>query len=441
MNNKKIEKKQKKRFINTEFEQEIPFSNRILIYAIIAFVISFVFWANEATLDEVARGQGQVVPSSEIQIVESLEAGLIEDILVGEGDMVKAGQIVLRLKNTQARADLESKLSKFYSLRARAERLKAEAAGAEELEFSEQLIANAPKSVNEELQAFLANQKNIETQLDIFDRQIRQKQQEVSETRSRIRDIESVMDVSQDEYDILSQLVERGSASKVELMQLDRSLKEQKAELNALRLSLPRLNEAVQEIRARKEDVISEAKAKAQQERAVTMQEVSSLQKTIEGLEDRQVRTELRSPVSGVIKDVLVSSVGEVVKPGEELLQIVPEDDQLLIETRIRPSDIAFLRPGQRAVVQVTAYDFSIYGGLIGEVVGISADTITDQEGQTFYRVKIKTSESKIRQKGEVLPIIPGMIATVDIVTGERTVMQYIMNPILRTMNTAFREQ
>lgn len=434
-------KKPGHRFINTEFEQEIPFSNRIILYSVIAFFLAFISWANYASLDEVARGQGKVIPSTEIQIVESLDPGIVEEILVNEGDFVKKDQPVIRLKDTQAKSDLNAQQSEYYSLIARRERLKAEARELDQLSFPPVIQEKSPESVEEELQVFRANKRKMKGKLDVMELQEGQKRKELLEATKRIKDLKAVIEISRDEYNILSSLVERGSASKVELLQLERSLKEKEAELNSLKSSLPRLRESIQEYEARKNEIISKAQAEAQESLAKTIQKINSLKERIKGLQDKKVRTVLNSPVAGIVKEVKVSSIGEVVKPGEGVVEIVPDDDKLVIEAKIRPEQIAFISPKQKAIVQITAYDFAIYGGLVGKVTSISADTITDEEGNSFYRVKILTDKSKIIHNGEVLPIIPGMIASVDIVTGEKTVMQYILKPIFRTFNTALREK
>ena len=437
--NKKLQNP--KRFINPHFENELPFSNRAILYTIIAFCIAFLIWANNATLDEVARGMGQVVPSSEIQIVESLDPGIVEAILVNEGDIVEPNEEVLRLRDIQATADLESSEKEFYSLKARAQRLRAQAGGLEEPDFTEIVRQQVPASVREERQSFVASLSNIDSQIDILERQKRQKQQEIQETRARINDLRQVLEVTRDEYNILQPLVERGSAAKVELLQIERKLREQETELNSLQASIPRMREAARELESKQEEIRSKAKAEAQEELAQVVQKINSLEQTIKGLQDKKVRTTLRSPVKGTVKEINVNSVGEVVKPGEQLIQIVPDNDQLIIETRIRPEQIAFIRPGQKAVVQITAYDFAVYGGLNGKVVDISADTITNEEGEAYYRVRVLTEESRIERKNETLPIIPGMIASVDIVTGHKTVMEYILNPIIRTLDRSLSEK
>ncbi|HEY8964110.1 MAG TPA: HlyD family type I secretion periplasmic adaptor subunit, partial [Alphaproteobacteria bacterium] len=244
-----------------------------------------------------------------------------------------------------------------------------------------------------------------------------------------------------DEIDMIRPLVDRGSAPKRDLLQLDRQMAEQRTDLNGLRAALPRARAAVEEAQARLSDATTQFRANAQAELAQTQIESQTVGGTLSGLEDRADRTEIRSPVDGIVKDLRINTVGGVVKPGDDVVEVVPADDQLLVEARIRPSDIAFIYPGQKAMVKFTAYDFAIYGGLPGEVTDISADTITDDKGNSFYRVKVRTDKSTLIHSGQELPIIPGMVATVDVLTGKRTVMQYMLKPFIKTLDSAMRER
>lgn len=422
-------------------DDELPLSQHIILVSIAAFFIVFIIWANLASLDEVTRGDGKVIPSTEIQVLQSLEGGIVDEFMVREGDSVQAGQVVLRLRDVQASSDLGANQKRYLGLLAKVERLKAEAEGAATPKFSEEVMKGAPESVKEELEAFKANKANLQSQTLVLDQQLAQRQQEVTGLRTRVSDLQGVLRLSRQERDMIAPLVERGSAPRVELLQLERGIKERQTELNSVSASLTQAQSAVDEAKARVAELESAAKATAQTELSATMIEMNTVKETLSGLSDRKERTEMRSPVDGTIKDILVNTVGGVVQPGEDLIEIVPKDDQLIIEARIRPSDIAFLHPNQKAVVKITAYDFSIYGGLDGELIDISADTLTNEEGETFYRVRIRTEETALKRKGEVLEIIPGMVASVDILTGEKTVMEYILKPLIKTLDRAMNER
>lgn len=427
--------------LTTDDEEEISTSSRVLLYGILAFFVAFSVWAHYAKLDEVTRGMGRVVPSSEIQILQSLEGGIVEEFLVREGDDVKAGQDLIRLRDVAATSDFEATSKRYLSLLAKATRLRGQTEGLGAPQFSEELLREVPNSVREELDTFNAQRLQLDTQIQVLERQHEQKLRELAEMQSRIKDINGVIKLSREELDMISPLVERGSAPRVELLQLERGLKEREGELNSVQQSLPRAEAAVKEVEAKIEQIKNGAKAQAQQELATTTIELNSIKESLTGLKDRQSRTAIKSPVMGTIKDLKVNTVGGVVGPGEDLVEIVPKDDQLIIEAKIRPQDIAFLHPAQKAVIKITAYDYSIYGGLNGEVVDISADTIMDERGETFYRVRIRTEETALKRRGKVLPIIPGMVASVDILTGQKTVAQYILKPILKTVSESLSER
>lgn len=424
-----------------DVDENMPASRHMILLGILAFFIFFALWSSWATLDMVTRGDGKVIPSSDIQSVQSLDAGIVEEFFVSEGDEVEAGQVLLRLSDIEASSDLGANRSRYLGLLASIKRLQAEAAGLDSFQFPEEVKEGAPESVVEEMNAFRANRQQVRGQLDIVRQQLSQREQEVTELTTRITDIEGVLRLQKEERDVIAPLVARGAAPQLELLQLERSIKEKQSELNSATTSLPRARSAVGEAQARVREVQSTAKAKAQEQLAVKLLEMNEIKQRLSALKERKTRTELRSPVNGTVQDISVNSVGGVIRPGEDLVKIVPKDDQLIVEARIRPSDRAFIYPGQQAVVKITAYDFSIYGGLKGEVLDISADTITDDQGNSFYRVKLRTYERELKRKGEVLPIIPGMVAQVDILTGKRTVMQYLMKPFIKTLDKAMNER
>ena len=422
-------------------DEELPLSQHILLASITLFFVLFVLWASFATLDEVTRGQGRVIPSTEIQIMQSLEGGIVDEFLVREGASVEAGQILMRLRDVQASSDLGANRKRYLGLLAKVQRLKAEAEGLTTPEFSEDVMKGVPQSVQEEMDAFRATQQNLGTQTQVLQQQLMQREGELSELNTRARDLREVARLARQERDMVAPLVERGSAPKMELVQLERALKERQTELNSIETSIPRVQAGVDEAKARLEELKSSARAQAQTELAAATSEMNTIKETLGALEDRKTRTEIKSPVNGTIKDIKIATVGGVIQPGADLIEIVPRDDQLIVEAQIRPSDIAFLHPGQKAVVKITAYDYAIYGGLNGELVDISADTIANEKGETFYRVRIRTPETNLKRKGEILNIIPGMVASVDILTGEKTVMEYLLKPFIKTLDNAMHER
>lgn len=422
-------------------DEELPLSQHLLLSIITLFFVVFVVWASFATLDQVTRGEGKVIPSRDIQIIQHQEGGIVQEFMVKEGDEVAAGQVLMRLSDVGASSDLGSNQTRYLGLKAKSQRLRAEAEGKDAPEFTEDVMKGAPQGVKEELDAFRANQQNVGTQVQVLVQQQTQREGEVNELRTRISDLREVIRLAQEERNMIAPLVERGSAPKMELLQLERSMKERQTELNSLTGSLPRAESAVNEAKARMEELKSSARAQAQAELSAVQIEMSTIKETLGALSDRQMRTEIRSPVDGIVKERKFNTVGAVIQPGQDVMEIVPKDDQLLVEAAVRPADIAFLHPGQKAVVKITAYDYSIYGGLKGEVVDISADTIATEKGETFYRVRIRTPETHLVHRGERLVIIPGMVASVDILTGKKTVMEYLMKPLIKTLDGAMRER
>lgn len=424
-----------------ETDDQMPLSKHLLLFAIASFFTIFIVWANIATLDEVTRGQGKIVPSSQVQALQSLEPGIIDEILVKEGQEVVKGQILLRKSDIEASSDLGANRARYLGLLASITRLQTEAEGKMTVDFPEEVIRGAPSSVTEELNTFRANQQQMQGQVNIFQQQLSQREQELRELNTRISDTRGVISLQRQERDMVSPLVERGSAPKMELLQLERGIQEKLTELNGYLSSRPRIESSIQEARARINDIKNSMQAQAQVELSAKLIELNEIKERLSALKERKTRTEIKSPVAGTIQDITVNTVGGVIRAGEDIIKIVPKDDQLIVEAKIKPSDRAFVYPGQPAVVKITAYDFAIYGGLKAEVVDISADSIEDEQGETYYRVRLKTHETELKRKDEVLPITVGMVAAADILTGRKTVMQYLLKPFVKTLDTAMSER
>jgi adhesin transport system membrane fusion protein len=421
-------------------DEDLPLSQHVMMVTICVFFLLFFIWASFADLEVTTRGEGKVIPSKEIQKLSSLEGGIIDEMLVKEGDEVKAGQIVARLRDVGATADYGSNEARMMGLKAAIARLQAEVEGRMP-EFPPEVMEKLPQAVAEEMAAYRANQDKISGQTIILQQQKSQRSQELSELQIKSSDINGQIAIIRDRKNMVEPLVARGSAPKMELLEFEQQIREKQTELNSVNAAMPRARAAIAEADARIKDVESTARATAQTELSAKTSEMTAIEKGLVGLEDKKDRTEIKSPVKGYVKDVKVYTVGGVVQPGQDFIEIVPKDDQLLVEARIKPMDIAFLYPDQPAMVKISAYDFSIYGGLKGKLVGISPDAVTDEKGDSFYLVKIMTEENALKRKGKVLPIIPGMVATVDILTGEKTVMEYILKPFVKTLDSAMHER
>ncbi len=424
----------------------IHLRDHILLVSIGVVMLIFLLWANIATLDEVSRGTGRVIPSKEVQAIQSLEGGIIDEFLVKEGDEVKEGQVLLRIRNIQAKSDFDATMQKYLGLLAATERLQAEADGKPQPEFTDDVKKGAPESVTEEQNAFDANKKQQDSQASVLKDQLSQKQGEVEELQRRIADASSVLKLAQDERNMVAPMVEKGAAAKKELLQIDQKIASQRSELDSAAQAMPRTKAAVEEVKSRLQSQSNDFKASAQKELAEKTIELNTVKQTLAAYRDKSERTEVKSPVHGTVKDLKVFSVGGVAKPGETIMEVVPLEDELIVEANIQPRDIAFIHPGQKAIVRLTAFDFSIYGSLEGDVIEISPDSITNEKGEAFYHVRVKTKQTKLTDSGKSCAgrdcdVTPGMQATVDIVTGHKTVMTYLAKPFIKAAQEAMRER
>jgi membrane fusion protein, adhesin transport system len=412
----------------------------LLLLVIAVFFILFFAWASWATLDEVTRGEGRVIPSSQVQVVQNLEGGIVSAILVREGDIVERGEVLLQIDNVRAASDLRENRKRYLALLGALARLRAEV-GETEVAFAPEVLADAGEVVRAEGALFDARQQALASELAILDSQAEQREQELAELQRRLAQLEGSHALALEELKITEPLAARRIVPQIDLLRLKREVNDLAGELETTRLGIERVKTAADEADRRIEEKALSFRAEAQRELTVVRAEADALEEKIAADADRVQRTEVRAPVRGTIKQLFVNTVGGVVQPGEDLVEIVPLEDTLLVEAKVRPADIAFLRPGQPATVKVTAYDFSIYGGLDAVVEGISADTITDEEGERFYRIRVRTTASTLDRAGEPLPIIPGMTTEVDILTGEKTVLDYLLKPILRAQHRALRER
>ncbi len=412
----------------------------ILTLMTLLFFVTFIVWANFAVLDEVTRGEGRIVPSSKTQIIQNLEGGILSAILVREGDIVEAGRILLRIDNTAAQASARDLRTQYYTLLATIQRLEAEQEGGE-LTFSDEVQKEAPGAAADQNALFSARRQQLNAQISVLEAQASQRKQETGEMASRRKQLERNLQLAREEMAILEPLVRNSVVPRIDLLRIERQVADLQGEISTIRLSIPRLKTAAEEATQRTLQVRLAARAEASNELNRVRAEFKSIRETLFAGEDRVTRTEVRSPVRGTVKEIKVNTVGGVIRPGQDIIEIVPLDDSLLVEARIRPKDIAFLRPGQEAIIKVAAYDFSIYGGLKSKLEQISADTIRDEEGENFYRVYLRTERNTLNHQGNELPIIPGMTATVEILTGKKTVLDYLLKPILKAKQQALRER
>jgi adhesin transport system membrane fusion protein len=421
-----------------------PAMGFLLIMGVALFLVVGVLWANWAILDEVTTGQGRVIPSSQIQVVQNLEGGIVREIRVREGDIVKKGQVLLQIENTAFVASYGELRGKHLGLTAAVARLTSEAHQTP-LAFPPVLLAEGPKIAARERSLYMARQGELKAQIAVFEQQGMQRKQELTELQSRQSHLAKTVSLINEELRITKPLVDQGVVPRIEYIRLQRQLSEQRRELDGVRLAQPRARSAMREANRRIEERSLRFKAEAQRDLTERQSELSAVNESIVAARDRVQRTEVRSPVHGIIKQVKVSTVGGVVRPSMDLVEIVPLDDTLLVEAKVRPQDIAFIRPDQGATVKISAYDFSIYGGLKAKVERISADAITEPDStgreESYYKIIVRTKRNYLGTVAKPLPIIPGMVATVDILTGNKSVLDYLLKPVLKARNRALRER
>lgn len=385
---------------------ESPKWASVILYTMGIFVIVFLIWSNFAILDEVTVAQGKVIPSSQMQIVQNLEGGIVVAIYVKEGDEVEKGQVLMRLDDTKFIADYRQSLAKYLSLLANIARLSAEQNNRASVEYPDIVKTEGPELVAQQNQLF---------------------EQKRTQLNENLSNLEESYQLATQEYNISTPLVDQGLMSQLELIRLEREM-----------------NDIQGKISDAKETYASGVEEDYNKDQAELLQVAA----TLAALKDRMVRTTVLSPVKGIVNKINISTIGGVVQPGMDIMEIVPIGDTLLIEAKIRPKDIAFIHPDQQALVKFTAYDYSIYGGLEGVVEYISPDTITEQnvrnpaEEESYYKILVRTKTNHlIGKNGKPLRIIPGMQCTVDILTGKHSVLDYIMKPIFKAKENALRER
>jgi len=415
-----------------------PLRARVLLRSIGIVFTVFVLWSAVAQLDEVTRGDGKVIPSKQLQVLQSIDGGLVSEILVHEGDVVQANQLLIKIDETRFASSVKENQSQSLGLMAKAARLKALSDGKPFVPPSE-VIKAAPEIVEQELRLYEAKRDEKYAAVSIARQQLAQRQQELNEAQARRAQASQGYDLTSRELAVTRPLINSGAVSEVELLRLERDVSRYRGERDQASAQITRTQAAINEAQRKIEEVELTFRNDAGKELSETVAKLNSLTEGSVALSDRVTQSSIRSPVKGTVKRLLVNTVGGVVQPGKDMIEIVPLEDALLLEAKVQPRDIAFLRPGQPTMVKFTAYDFSIYGGLEGTLEHIGADTVTDEKGNAFYTVRVRTNRPGFGDAN--LPIIPGMVAEVDILTGKKSVLAYLMKPVLRAKSVAMTER
>lgn len=427
--------------VNKALLDDAPRVVRVTLWAIFAFFIAMIVWASLAQIDEVTRGEGRAIPSSRLQKVQNLEGGIVAEVFVHEGEVIQAGAPLLRLDDTQFRSNAGESDADRLALQARIQRLTAQLDDATSLTLSPEIVQQAPEIASGEMALFASVNNRIQSELAGLNEQLIQKKQELLDFQGKITQYRRSLGLQQQEISMSEPLVAKGAISKVEMLRLRRGLVETQGQLDSVILAIPRAQAAIKEIESKVGETRGRYRSEALGQLNEARTDLSKIEASGKAINDRVNRTLVTSPVRGVVQQLLVNTIGGVIQPGNDLVEIVPLDDKLLVEAKIRPQDIAFLRPGQEATVKFTAYDYTIYGGLKGTLEQISPDTVTDKDGKSFYIIRLRTDKNHLGTDQKPLLIIPGMVASVDIITGKKTVMAYLLKPILRARAEAFHER
>ncbi len=427
--------------VNKALIEDAPRVVRLTIWAIIGFFLFLLLWANFAVIDEVTKGDGKAIPSSKLQKIQNLEGGIVAELFVREGQVVEAGAPLIRLDDTRFVSNVGETEADRLSMLLRVERLSAEVDD-RPLNFPDDAMKAVPGQAASEKSLYESRRQQLHDEVGGLQEQLIQKQQELREFTSKQAQYRSGLALQRQEINMSEPLVAQGAVSPVEVLRLKRAEVETRGQLDATTLAIPRAESAIKEVQRKIDETRGKFRSEALTQLNEARTDLNKAKATGKALEDRVSRTLVTSPVRGIVKQLLVNTIGGVIQPGSDMVEIVPLDDTLLVEAKIRPQDIAFLHPGQEAIVKFTAYDYTIYGGLKAKLEQIGADTITDEDKKTtYYMIKLRTERSHLGTDEKPLLIIPGMVASVDIITGKKTILSYLLKPIIKARAEALHER
>jgi adhesin transport system membrane fusion protein len=426
--------------LNAAVLQKSPIKMSLILYVITALIIVLFTWAYFTELDELTRGIGKVIPSRQVQVIQNLEGGIVKELRVKEGQFVKTGEVLVVIDDTGAGSSYQEGRAKLGELKARAVRLKAEA-GIAGFVIDEEAKTNYPQLIMEEQRLYETNTARRNSEKEVFVQRFKQRQVELANARLRLKNLHTSKGMIQREIELMDPLFKKGLVSELEFIQLRQKELDNRKEIDETVKNIESLEHQVIEAKNAIGEIEGRQKSEAQTELNKVIAEIEQISNSQVAIEDRVKRTMVRSPVDGTVKQLFINTVGGIAKPGMDIIEIVPNDDKLLVEAKIKPSDIAFVYPGQNAVIKLTAYDFAIYGGLEGKVIHVSADTITDEKDEEYYLVRIETDTNYLGTEDNKKDIMVGMTVQADIITGKKTIIQYIMKPILRAKYNALRER
>ncbi|KFF44828.1 MULTISPECIES: HlyD family type I secretion periplasmic adaptor subunit [Pseudomonas] len=427
--------------VNKALIEDAPRVIRLTIWAIIGFFVFLVVWAGFSQIDEVTRGDGKAIPSSKLQKIQNLEGGIVAELYVKEGQIVEAGAPLIRLDDTRFVSNAGETEALRLAMQLRVERLSAQVDD-RPLNIPDDVLKAAPSQAANERSLYESRRQQLKDEVGGLQEQLVQRQQELREFTSKQGQYRSQLSLQRQEINMSEPLVAQGAVSPVEVLRLKRAEMETRGQLDATTLAIPRAESAIKEVQRKIDETRGKFRSEALTQLNEARTELNKAESTGRALDDRVSRTLVTSPVRGIVKQLLVNTVGGVIQPGSDMVEIVPLNDTLLVEAKIRPQDIAFLHPGQEAVVKFTAYDYTVYGGLKAKLERIGADTITDEDKKTtYYMITLRTDRSHLGTDEKPLLIIPGMVASVDIITGKKSILSYLLKPIIKARAEALHER
>ena len=421
-----------------------PRSWTYVIIIVAATLSAFLLWANWAEVDQISRAEGKVIPSGKTQIIQSAEPGVVSDILVRSGEQVSSGQLLIRLDDTNTASSAGEVEARVLALQAQTERLRVESQSLpiEAYRCPNLVALEAPEVCDAEIELLKSRLENLTSTTDVLAQRVEQRQREINELAANKTRLQNSLDISQQRLDLIAPMARRGLAAQTDLLTLQAEVADITGQIAASAESAGRLDAALREAQLQVQQADRQFRQEALSELTQRRAELASAEQQLRGATDRVSRTEIRSPVDGIVNSVDVSTIGAVVQAGARLMDIVPKSDFLLVEARLKPADVAFVIPGQTARIKFSAYDFSIYGGIEGVVDNVGADSIVDQNTrETYYLVTVRADKTSLDYRGQELQILPGMVSTVDIITGHHSILQYLLKPINKVRQEALIER
>ncbi|MEM6780704.1 MAG: HlyD family type I secretion periplasmic adaptor subunit [Pseudomonadota bacterium] len=433
---------------DTDFMEELEAATRTrpsltsnaMLIAISTFVILAFVWASQSEIEELTRGGGQVVPSQEVQVVQSLEGGILAELLVEDGEIVEKDQILLRISDVVFASEERGTEIQFLALQAKRTRLQAEANG-EELNMLAEIQEKAPEVANNEIALYKSRQQELNNAKSILDSRISKAQAELAEVKAKISRLADSRALLRQELAITQEMVRQRAVPKLEEIRLNREINDLSGQISESKQQQTGLDAELSGARKERQDQEDKFRSQALGELSEVETQIAQLQESLTAIGDRVFRTELRSPVRGIVNKISLKTIGGVIEPAMRLVEIVPLDDSLKIIARVSPQDIAFLHPGQDVNVKVTAYDPQKFGSLPGKLVRLGANSVTDREENVFFEIEVRTDKNYMGNEDKPLPITPGMVAEVEVITGKRTILEYLAKPILRARDRALTER